>query len=109
MFKAGPNCINSIYYPALKPYLVGEKIVASNSHASTKLMDMAFALDKEIVHAYQTLDRAEESILRIGYLISQFIGSLVIVKCEIPSGAEYWLGSDREIGARELKIVAIIK
>ena len=107
MRKVSPDCVNSVYYPALKPYLVGEKIVASHSQASTKLMDMAFALDKEIVHAYQTLDRAEESMLRMGYFISQLIGNLVIVKCEIPSGAEYWLGSGEEIGARELKIVSI--
>jgi hypothetical protein len=107
MHKIGPNCINSVYYPVLKPYLVGEKIIAWRP-ADTELMDIAFALDGEIVHAYQTLDRAEDGIRRICHFSDSWCHyMLTIVQCEIPPGVEYWLGSDGEIGARELRIVSI--
>lgn len=107
MRKIDPGCVNSIYYSALTPYLVGQKIVAARS-ADTKLMDMAFAFDREIVHAYQTLNRARLQINPI-CMFSDYldINMLAIVECEIPPGVEYWLGYDGEIGAREMKIVAI--
>jgi hypothetical protein len=91
----------------LTPYLVGQKIVAAHS-ADTELMDIAFTLDREIVHAYQTLARAKYQINPI-WMFSDYldINVLTIVKCEIPPGVEYWLGYDGEIGARELRIVSI--
>lgn len=107
MKKPGPNCVNSIYCSALKPYLVGENIVAAK-RADTELMDIAVALDGEIVHAYRTLDRARGEInWMCGFGDCLFPAILTIVQCEIPPGVEYWLGSDGEIGARELRIVSI--
>lgn len=107
MKKLGPNCVNSIYYSALKPYLVGENIVAAK-RANTELMNIAVALDGEIVHAYRTLDRARGEINLIwAFGDCLYPTILTIVQCEIPPGAEYWLGADGEIGAREMKIIAI--
>jgi hypothetical protein len=107
MRKIGPDCVNSVYYPSIQPYSVGETIKAWRP-ADTELMDIAFALDGEIVHAYQTLDRAEDGIRRICHFSDTWCHyMLTIVQCEIPPGVEYWLGSDGEIGARELRIVYI--
>ena len=107
MRKISSGCINSIYYSALTPYLVGQKIVAAHS-ADTELMDMAFALDREIVHAYHTLNRARLQIKPICiFSDTLYPDMLAIVECEIPPGVEYWLGYNGEIGAREMKIVSI--
>lgn len=107
MRKIGPGCINSIYYSALTPYLVGQKIVAAYS-ADTELMDIASTLDKEIVHAYRRLDRAILKIRELCVFHSTFNPiALTVVQCEIPPEVEYWYGSDGEIGARELRIVSI--
>ena len=104
MRKVSPNRVNSVYYPSM-PYLAGETIKACYS-ADTALMDIAFCLDKEIVHAYQTLKRAEDQISRICHFSDTLCHyMLTIVQCEIPPGVEYWLGSDGEVGARELRIV----
>lgn len=107
MRKIGPNCVNSVYYPSIQPYSVGETIKVWRP-TDTELMDIAVALDGEIVHSYQTLEGAEDGIRRICHFHDFWYHyTLTIVQCEIPPGVEYWLGSDGEIGARELRIVAI--
>jgi hypothetical protein len=108
MRKIGHDCVNSVYYPSIQPYSVGETIKAWRP-ADTELMDIAFTLDGEIVHAYQTLEGAEDGIRAICHFHDNWCHyMLTIVQCEIPPGVEYWLGSDGEIGARELRIVYII-
>lgn len=107
MLKVGPDCVNSIFYPALKPYLVGQNIEAWRS-VSTETLDIRFAFGGEIVHAYRRLDRAILKIRELCVFHSTFNPiALVVVECEIPPGVEYWLGSDGEIGARELIITKI--
>ena len=107
MSKIDPNCVNSFYYPSIQPYSIGETIKAWRP-ADTELMDIAVTLDGEIVHAYQTLEGAEDGIKRICYFHDIWYHyTLTIVQCEIPPGVEYWLGSCGEIGARELRIVSI--
>ena len=99
--------VNSVYFPRRFPYCEKDTITAAFPLVSKETIDDTYSLYGTIVHAYKSLSRAQNAMYRISQFTDWKRDCLVIVKCEIPPGVEYWYGSDGEIGARELKIVSI--
>lgn len=107
MVKARSNMVNSVYFPRRFPYCEKDTITAAFPSVSKEVIDDTYSLYGTIVHAYKSLSRAQDAMWRIPRFTDWTYECLVIVKCKIPPGVEYWLGSDGEIGARELRIVSI--
>lgn len=99
--------VNSVYFPRRFPYCEKDTITAAFPSVSKEMIDDTYSLYGTIVHAYKSLGRAQDAMWRIPRYTDWTREGLVIVKCEIPPEVEYWYGSDGEIGARELRIVAI--
>ena len=107
MVKVRPGQVNSVYYPRKLPYCEKCTISAAFPLVSNETIDDIYSLYGSIVHAYTSLSRAREAKPRICRYTDWRSDCLVIVKCEIPPGVEYWLGYDGEIAAKEMKITAI--
>lgn len=107
MVEVHPGLVNSVFYPRKLPYCEKCTISAAFPLLSNETIDNTYALYGSIVHAYKSLSRAKDAMRRIPQSTDWTQNLLVIVQCEIPPGVEYWLGSDGEIGARKMKIVAI--
>ena len=106
-----PGTVNSIFHPAAHDGYWEKDVIEAKVFKSVEQMDALWSIGEEVVHAYQTLEYAIDAKNR--YLFSMptarsYMSHILrIVKCEIPPGIEYWLGSYGEIGARKLKIVSI--
>lgn len=106
-----PGSVNSIFHPATHDGYWEKDVIKAKVFKPVEQMDTLWSIGEEVVHAYQTLEYAIDAKNRYLFSISptRFYISYIlrIVKCEIPPGVEYWLGSRGEIGARELRIVSI--